>query len=333
MLTLKSISLASVALFHVAQAVFYPQQLCLESVENRRGLLGLLPKYRNQDNAMYGDTIINGNRLTIAAIFDGHGVRGDLISLQVKNILYREIRKFLMREDAAAAAQSDNVEYLQQGISDAVLSTDRELCVSRDDDDYLDKEFTESGTTGAFVVVINEHMFMGHIGDSLYVVREEDPVTDTIKAFSNQIEFHTVDIKEEKFRVAGKGGSIVKNGYVRVPGKDKILGMSRTLGDCEFKIDRRNPKIYDSQGIISAQPSLKYHRLKRGSNYYILLASDGLFETSDVRYVARRMSYCSVDVNTCDDLIAEWKQNSRDDTTVQIVKLDERLSPEDFIVV
>lgn len=90
---------------------------------------------------------------------------------------------------------------------------------------------------------------------------------------------HKPDNEEEKARIQKAGGFVEDN---RVRG---ILNLSRSLGDLDYKSDK---KLKAEEQMVTANPEIKVERFNKGD--FMIIACDGIWDCLKseecVKYVA-----------------------------------------------
>lgn len=141
-------------------------------------------------------------------------------------------------------------------ISEEVLSLDRELLV------HGKKDFDFGGTTAIFAVRLHSlnRLIVANVGDSRGVLCNSRGMTVPLS------HDHKPQNPLEHKRIKAAGGFIKFNGVWRVAG---ILATSRALGDYILK-DKK---------FITAEPDVISFDLSEHQPQFIILASDGLWDT------------------------------------------------------
>ncbi|KAG8389303.1 hypothetical protein BUALT_Bualt02G0215400 [Buddleja alternifolia] len=154
-----------------------------------------------------------------------------------------------------------------------------------------------SGSTATFVLLIKGQFLIANIGDSKTVLCSQKIHSHYAEGASSEIYVeeltrdHHPDREDEKARIEAAGGFVRLWGVPRVNG---ILAVSRSIGDVYLK----------RYGVI-AEPEITGWRAFTPENRYMVVASDGIFETltpQDVcDLVHDKASEC-----TSSSSLAEW---------------------------
>lgn len=139
-------------------------------------------------------------------------------------------------------------------ITDEVLEADRLLL------EVAKKNRDVAGTTALIALMEGSHLIVANVGDSRGVMCDSKG-----NAIPLSFDHKPQQIKEMK-RIKEAGGFVTFNGVWRVAG---ILATSRALGDYPLK---------DSKLVI-ANPDILTFNLSDHKPHFILLASDGLWDT------------------------------------------------------
>jgi protein phosphatase 2C family protein 2/3 len=182
-------------------------------------------------------------RLSFFGVYDGH--KGDEVAL----FSGENVHKILAKQ---AAFEAGNFE---QALKDGFLATDRAIL---QDVRYEDED---SGCTASAALLTNDKIYVANAGDSRTVLG--------VKGRAKPLSFdHKPQNEGEKARIVAAGG-FVKSG--RVNGN---LGLSRAIGDFEFK---KSAKLPPEQQIITAYPDVVVHDIS-DDDEFIVVACDGIWD-------------------------------------------------------
>jgi len=196
------------------------------------------------------DNLSLGKGPAYFGIFDGHG--SDLFSSYISSHLHTTIF------NTEAFKLGNTTEAIREGI----LQTDKELF----------ERFQEygGGSTATVVVVRENRVYLGNVGDSRAVLAEEGK--HGIRAIRLSRD-HKPDDADEKERIT-KAGGIVWQGRVR--GTESAINMSRALGDFAHK----TPLNKADADWITSEPHIADPVTVTPAVKFIVLASDGLWDVA-----------------------------------------------------
>ncbi|KAL5863951.1 hypothetical protein ACOSQ3_001465 [Xanthoceras sorbifolium] len=216
----------------------------------------------------------------IIGVFDGHGGKeaSEMASNSLLDYFYLhsvfKMYKLVVQNkgELIMAAESESLQL--EVLKEALLSTIQDI------DTKFTREALEnnffSGSTATIVVMLNGLILVANVGDSKALLFSEKIQSGQgPEAFLSAIELtkdHHPDRDDERDRIEAAGGSVFTWGVPRVNG---ILAMSRSIGDVYLK----------RYGVI-AVPELTGWRLLTVDDKYLMVASDGIFESltpNDVR--------------------------------------------------
>lgn len=204
----------------------------------------------------------------IIGVFDGHG--GPQAAAFAKDRLPQFLQDYL-----SSRPNQDIGETLRQSMT----AFDNHLLKSLAATPGLEK----TGTCALFLVKVAERVFVVNVGDSKAIISrgQGSPVEDLVTP-------HRPDVESEAARIIEKGGHVYRNHNSGSPQKQGLyqlvnrgqkmplrvfpgnLSVSRTLGDAAVKAF--NPAIVISEPqVVEVQDDF----------CYLLLASDGVFDTLD----------------------------------------------------
>ncbi|CAJ1355846.1 unnamed protein product [Effrenium voratum] len=128
------------------------------------------------------------------------------------------------------------------------------------------------GTTAVCCLLQGQELILGHVGDSRAVLSRRGQAV-------RLTEDHKPELLRETARIEAAGGFVQDGATAMGSGKEYRvnggLNLSRALGDLHYKSDiKRKP----SEQMVSAVPDTSRLRWQLGSEEFILLASDGVWE-------------------------------------------------------
>lgn len=207
--------------------------------------------------------IKSDKNIKFIGVYDGHcgyqvseALKQSFISSYL--VRYLNYAKFKSRADAITAA---------------FLAKDRQFYLNR----HL---YKDAGSTAVVAIIIpaENSLILANLGDSRAVLFRQNKNSRNIDL---QRVTHTVDHKpnrvNEKLRINKAGGFVTKSTIESVPRVDGYLAVSRGFGDLDVKKSRG--KDYDPvNGKVCAIPSVTEVKLAPRATYYLVLASDGLWD-------------------------------------------------------
>ncbi|KAI8900669.1 phosphatase 2C-like domain-containing protein [Globomyces pollinis-pini] len=201
--------------------------------------------------------VVQNTVIHIFGIFDGHGSEGHKASAAAKaafpTIFQQQSEQLLTNT--------------QEVLKSAFKKVDEMLLNDQTWDSYL------SGTTAVILVIINNLVYVAHVGDSrLTIIKKADSALIGLTTTKD----HTCEVQSEKERIMAAGGRVeqlwldgkfagplrVFKGSLPYPG----IAVTRTLGDAAAR------KI----GVLS-DPDVNVIELGENDKY-LLLATDGLWD-------------------------------------------------------
>ena len=150
----------------------------------------------------------------------------------------------------------------------------------------IDKEIKdlnlESGSTCVACLQIKDHIYIINLGDSRGILYYYDTNVNGRKAGTLKVVEITKDHKPddvEEFQYIKQHGGRVEydnddgddEGCYRVDG---YLAMSRAFGDFDLKYSNKS----EFNGPVSVKPDISAVKMQKNKKYYIVLASDGLWD-------------------------------------------------------
>ena len=227
----------------------------------------------NQDNYLAKNRIFSYTNFSIFAVFDGHGINGHCVS----QFLKEHFSTFFTTKDSFITPipqqQQHDQLFTEKHIHDKLTNTNfiKQMCSTADE--RLRKQKFDSklsGSTGVFVVHIEDKLICYNIGDSraIYINSNYEPIQITRD--------HKPNIPEEQKRILNAGGRVAKIQHIANIGPYRVwlkkedvpgLAMSRSFGDF----------IAKSVGVIN-EPEVFEIGIAECKVKAVIIASDGLWE-------------------------------------------------------
>jgi serine/threonine protein phosphatase PrpC len=236
--------------------------------------------YHQGDRKYMEDTLdvqtfmIDGKKVKIYAVFDGHG--GAEVSKQLANQQTGLITFLSKKLQLWAIRKSENLELV---LKETFVEYDKYL---------LDKGFRKSGSTATVALHWDNRLYLINAGDSRGMVFI--PSTGEVVAVTQD---HKPDRVGEAKRIREAGGQVTKVGnHPKQPSRvNGILSVSRGFGDFYLKLQKNKnsgqvvypgafSKVSPVPDIITIQMDLLKKKVGQ-SSVYILLGSDGLWDHYD----------------------------------------------------
>ncbi|KAK3919032.1 Protein phosphatase 1L [Frankliniella fusca] len=219
----------------------------------------------------------------------------------------REVRPSLSDEVAPtsgpASTYVDNSGAINYGrlLTDEVLAADYQLV------EAAKKTMDVAGTTALIAVMEGSRLIVANVGDSRGVMCDSRG-----KAIPLSFDHKPQQMRERK-RIKEAGGFITFNGVWRVAG---ILATSRALGDYPLK-DKK---------LVIANPDILTFDLSNHKPQFIILASDGLWDTFSneeaVAFVRERLTEPHMGAKSL--TLQSYYRGSLDNITVVVINLKDR---------
>ncbi|KAL2535690.1 Protein phosphatase 2C family protein [Forsythia ovata] len=272
----------------------------------------------------------------IAAVFDGHGGREasemaseKLADYLVLHTMFNSYNQAVPRNgenndvDTGCFTQTssqgvppviDRSIYgiLKEGLLRTIQDIDSEFS-----QEALEKGYT-SGSTLTVLLLVEGRFLIANVGDSKAILcsRKIRSHNETVEALHTEelTRDHHPDREDEKARIEAAGGFVHVWGVPRVNG---ILAMSRAIGDVFLK----------RYGVI-AVPDVTGWRPLTSEDIYLVVASDGLFETLTPQNVCDLLhnkasevsSECLLSSSLADCIIrTAFKRGSTDNLSVILI--------------
>lgn len=118
-----------------------------------------------------------------------------------------------------------------------------------------------AGCTACVVLITKTEIYIANAGDSRCVLSKNEIAI-------NMSEDHKPELEAEKARIEKAGGYVEDN---RVNG---VLNLSRSLGDLEYK---QNKKFKPEEQMVTALPDVKVEKISNECDF-LILACDGIWD-------------------------------------------------------
>ncbi|XP_013776573.1 protein phosphatase 1L-like [Limulus polyphemus] len=267
---------------------------------------------RPQMEDRFGLIIDETHDVALYGIFDGHGgeFAAKYAEHNIFNNLFQKVQDILKTGEMTGAGEdqfredllhhSSKTDALIQLLTEEILALDEELITEAEACGDM------AGTTAVLALVHDQQLIVANVGDSRGVLCDNKNTAIPI----------TFDHKPEQFqehkRIKEAGGFITFNGVWRVAG---ILATSRALGDYPLK----------DQKFITAEPDVLTFNLKDINAKFMILATDGLWDTFTNEEAV------SLIINNFDDpyfgakqlVMQAYMRGSTDNITVMVVNLQD----------
>jgi len=265
--------------------------------------------------------------LTYCAVYDGHAgsLTAEYLEHNLHNIIFTPEAQKAFAEPSPPSAEVV-VELLRQGFTAAEADVTTLL---RQQQDW-------SGAVCSSVVIYGNKVYVANLGDCRAVLARQGP-EERLPTRCHQLSDDHRPVKE-KARIEAAGGFVTKD--ARLCGQ---LLFSRSFGDREFKYEedrqaravkvpslRSKPKAKAHLPIVSAEPDIRVFDLDPERDAYLIIASDGLWDSISSKRVVALTSQLMRQHTTLAEVASRLekearKRGSRDDVTIIIVLLKETL--------
>ena len=200
----------------------------------------------NEDNVYCKIATMEGNEecgeIVCVGVFDGHG--GPKASEYVQGHLFENI-----------LSSESFPEDVFKAIEDGFVWTDSKY-------NKLDeRQRNDDGCTATAALIINNSMYVSHVGDSRAVLGQRRKNSDDVIAIP-LTDDHKPDRRDERTRIENVGGTVIHAGTWRVSG---VLAVSRSFGNRLMK------------RFIVAHPEIRQDTLSPQTKC-LVVASDGLWD-------------------------------------------------------
>lgn len=196
----------------------------------------------------------------IFCIFDGHG--GSAVAQYCKDNWMRILT---------------NNEFYETDLCKAIEQTFFDI-----ENELTDCYYT--GTTATCVIIRNNYLYVGHVGDSKVVLFQRDSFTYEIIGKQAITKDHRPTDAHEYLRL--RKANMIVDSTARVLSNDGnlSLAMSRALGDSGFK----NKSLPLEEQGVSCKPDVVSYVLD--GSFSIMLASDGIWDYISEEHIALRFN-------------------------------------------
>lgn len=214
----------------------------------------------------------NDKKAAFFAVYDGHG--GARVAEYAGNHLHNKIT-------SQSSYKEGNIE---DAIKKAFLEIDQDMLSDEEMKDEL------SGTTAICVLIKDNKLFCGNVGDS----RAISSVRGCVEVLSQD---HKPNNESESRRIIAAGGWVQLN---RVNGN---LALSRALGDFIFK---KNDTKKAEEQIVTAFPDVCIKQITNDLEF-ILIACDGIWDVLSneevLEFVRERIAQKILPETICEELM------------------------------
>lgn len=191
------------------------------------------------------------------AVYDGHGGQ------ETSNFLKKEMLSGIKATEEYATGVYD------EAIISACLQIDNKINEMFKDRDQV------PGSTANMAFIVDKELFVSNIGDSRCVGCIDG------EAVALSVD-HKPDVPVEQARIVNAGARVdVEDGHLY--SKYGILGLSRAIGDSEFK---RNEHLEPTEQIVSPLPDVIIRTIDH-SWQFMVLACDGVWDVASNEEVVR----------------------------------------------
>lgn len=214
----------------------------------------------------------------IVAVFDGHG--GKEASEMGSELLFDYFKVHLVflsyklmgiykGEMPLSDYKANKLGVLRESLLKTIFDIDLKFTQEAIKNGYF------SGSTANVVLLYDGQILVANVGDSkALLMSEKIPSGDSrVNLSATELTYdHHPEREDEKARIRTAGGSVIVWGVPRVNG---VLAMSRSIGDVALK----------RFGVI-AEPEFTGWRVLTANDSYLVVASDGIFESLKPQDVA-----------------------------------------------
>lgn len=229
----------------------------------------------------------------IFGVFDGHGgvTAAKFASKYLPSIFQKQVawKSYVDLMGGEQKNSSKAKRLLEQTLTDAFLELDRELLLLRiSQEEKMEAEgksvnkLKDSGTTANVILVADEWIVCGNLGDSRSMVLKSEG------SFVELSEDHRPQHREEETRIR-KAGGYVFGGRIA-----DDLAVSRSFGDFRFKDMEATMHGVSSNRVTQRHqqviplPDVRFCACERDVQY-LFLGCDGIFEKLTNEKVARTL--------------------------------------------
>lgn len=231
---------------------------------------------KGQDRASVSSFVVGGKKCTLAGVYDGHGIRGELAAQTAQQTVQQEV-------------ENDLSDYEEDGsnISDALYSAlSQAALVIKESDDLK-----PAGTTAVVACVCEDMLHLANVGDSRAVIGRCE---DTIFSGEQPILDHGCDNEGEIARLRTSGAKVVVKGcffhesfnpQLRqdwvCPNFSNECSYAKYLNNNGF-LTRYTRSLdggwYHQNNVTISDPEMSSIELCAATDRFVILASDGVWE-------------------------------------------------------
>ena len=268
-----------------------------------------MPK-TNQDSYACVYPFDENSKTFFAGVYDGHGMRGEIISKFVSDDLPKMVKKYMDRREKKGWT-------VEQALQKAHEDTDLNLKFEAQTQGW---NIQAAGTTAVSILITDGKMYVCNVGDSRCVMAFKG--THGKLDADQCVRDHSPDDKEEQKRIEASGGVVSKfhnvgptriwlEGFENVkPG----LAVTRSFGDL----------MAESVGVY-AVPEIKCIDLIEEEAEMVMVMSDGVFEHVPNKEVVAFLSQSPAVTSGCEVLCNEsakrWEERIGHCDDITIVAL------------
>ncbi|KAL9168744.1 hypothetical protein ABFS82_04G034900 [Erythranthe guttata] len=246
----------------------------------------------------------------IAAIFDGHG--GEEASEMASRKLsgYFLIHSVFIAYKRALSGDKENHVPLIGHRSLPSILEEALLRTIQDIDTEFSKEAFErrcvSGSTATIVLLVNGEFLIANVGDSKAILCSKKG-SSLGEVYAEELtKDHHPDREDEKTRIEAAGGFVTKSSIPRVNG---VLAVSRAIGD-----------VFLKRYGVTAEPEVTGWRPFSPEDMYLVVASDGIFETLNSQNVCDLLDDKASSSSLSDRIVrSAFRTGSTDNLSVIVI--------------
>lgn len=235
-------------------------------------------------------------------LFDGHG------GTSCASYLSKNLGPILKKNLEGKSLESDTE------IFNAINAT----CLALDEDWHNDETLDSSGSTGSFIVIIENTLWSSNIGDSRIVLNENGSAIQLSE---------DAQVSNPKFAsdAEDRGALLLTHHDEKEPRLYARLDMTKVFGDF-FSLEditKDNTRV-KPPGLSPVGQVLKRSFDPKKGNTHVIIGSDGFWDKRDTSEVVEFVQECAGSVKTIAKVLVEAsfkRLASNDDTTVIVVKL------------
>lgn len=262
----------------------------------------------NEDKFIF----LTKNNYMLGAIFDGHG--GDKVSLYCKynfHTIFDKIIEYyeIIKDSKLSLLKLESKLYYY--LVKLIVDFDKEI--------FKIEAYDVGSTCVCFFLIENKIIILLNLGDSRIILNINSKIIETVD--------HKVSNTIEQKRIL-KTSNIIKD---RIEG---TINIARTFGDFQYKTN--GPK----DSAISSIPYISMYYLKQTINeYFIILASDGLFDAISTKDVVYYIKIMLINNKSHDEIInnlifyAMHTIKSNDNITILLYTFKKRIKENNEIII